>query len=483
MKATDFRPEHFEKGQGFNRNDFNAYVQASEKLARTLYTKYLPSVAVGLVLGLLFSQGVGGIAGNVLAIVCIFAGLIVGGIFNAKAGKAANALAQRLGITKADVAIARRHVKNGTYAWRGSETDTVCDEDQVQAGEAAPVLDEPQPVPALPEKPMRAVWATALLAVSWFLLAWFQMRFSQTLLTSSSAYICLSAALLGTGVHLLTKKELRWRLVGGGIGLASSLLLASSEFVARRVQQLGRKFSFSLLFSFRDLNYMRIFSNVLLAVLLCLGAALVFSALRRGLGKKQARLCGVMAGGVYLLVRLLPRLQMLQLMFSRLGREYSMIQILSQEIFPALLAALTICFVCMVAYALCHMPQTRVKLRGIGLVWAWLALAGSLFTIFIIFRVGTLGARAAGIRGVFAFQLILGLSALLGYALLLCKRHVGLYFILLGVGLMLGAQVVNALSNIRSVSGPQQLISALLGAVNPLFAWLAVRAGKAPGEP
>ena len=160
-----------------------------------------------------------------------------------------------------------------------------------------------------------------------------------------------------------------------------------------------------------------------------------------------------------------------------------MIQILSQEIFPALLAALTICFVCMVAYALCHMPQTRVKLRGIGLVWAWLALAGSLFTIFIIFRVGTLGARAAGIRGVFAFQLILGLSALLGYALLLCKRHVGLYFILLGVGLMLGAQVVNALSNIRSVSGPQQLISALLGAVNPLFAWLAVRAGKAPGEP
>ena len=479
MKATDFRPEHFEKGRSFNRKDFNAYVQASEKLAKTAYTRYLPSVAVGLILGLLFSRGVGGFGGNILALVCIFAGLIVGAVFNVKAGKAVNALAQSLGISKADVARAREHVKNGTFAWTGGGEEESQEAVPAPADIPTAVLGGNQAVPSMPEKPMRAVWAAVLAAVGWFLLAVIQLRFGRALLSSSAAYICLASAILGAAVYLLAQSGWKWRLAGAGTGLVSILLLASSEFVGNRLQVFGQRLSFSLFFSFRDPIYMRSLGNVVLAVLLCLAAVLLYTVLRKEEGKNRERLCGAIAGAVYLAARLLPRIRLLLSMFSHPGIPAR--QILTQQIYPVLTAALVIFLICMAIYALCHM-QTRVKLRGLGLVWAWLALAGSVFTIFLVIRVGAVSHRVAGIRvtGVYAHQLILGLSALIGYALLLCKRRVGLYFILLGVGLMLGAQLVSTLSNLGLGPGLNMLLSTLLGALNPLFAWLAVRAGETP---
>lgn len=122
MKATDFRPEHFEKGRNFNRADFDAYVRASADLTRTLYTKYLPCVLGGVIVGALLSKVIGGFVGNVLALICIFGGLILGGVFNARAAKSVNEIAQRMGITRNDVAQARRHLKNGTVAWSDDQS-------------------------------------------------------------------------------------------------------------------------------------------------------------------------------------------------------------------------------------------------------------------------------------------------------------------------------------------------------------------------
>ena len=117
MKATDFRPEHFEKGRGFNRADFDSYIEASANLTRTMYTKYFPCMIGGVVVGGLLSKLIGGFVGHMLALVCIFGGLILGGVFNAQAAKTVNEIAQRLGITKADLTQARKHVKDGTVAW------------------------------------------------------------------------------------------------------------------------------------------------------------------------------------------------------------------------------------------------------------------------------------------------------------------------------------------------------------------------------
>ena len=106
MKASDFRREHFANGRRFSQADFDAYIRASEKMTRTAFAAYLPSVGGGILIGLLLSNGVGGFVGNILAVVSIFAGLIVGGVFNIKASRAVNAAANRLGVTIADVAAA-----------------------------------------------------------------------------------------------------------------------------------------------------------------------------------------------------------------------------------------------------------------------------------------------------------------------------------------------------------------------------------------
>lgn len=122
MKATDFRPEHFENGRGFKSADFNAYILASEKLEKSMYSKYLPCVAGGIILSFFFSKGLGGFAGNIMAVLCIFGGLILGLIVNINSSKEVKEYAKRLGITNADVAQARKHIKAGTFAWTDAES-------------------------------------------------------------------------------------------------------------------------------------------------------------------------------------------------------------------------------------------------------------------------------------------------------------------------------------------------------------------------
>lgn len=154
---------------------------------------------------------------------------------------------------------------------------------------------------------------------------------------------------------------------------------------------------------------------------------------------------------------------------------------------PCLGPSLTVYLVCIAVWHLCRMPHTQVKLRGLGLVWAWLALLGSLAAMAITWRaaalVGPFGPSAPQISGIsvpFTFQMILAISALTGYALLLARRRVGLYVILLGTGLMLAAQAMQGVSAIGSRFAWALIIPALVGAVNPLLAWLAVCAGETP---
>jgi len=122
MKSTDFRPEHFPNGYNFNREVFNSYLLASDKLAKGMYTKYLPCVFGGIIISFFFSKGVGGFIGNILALVCIFGGLILGTAVNAKTSKEVKECAAKLGITNADVKQARKHLKEGTFAWTAGKS-------------------------------------------------------------------------------------------------------------------------------------------------------------------------------------------------------------------------------------------------------------------------------------------------------------------------------------------------------------------------
>lgn len=122
MKASDFRPEHFANGYNFNMQDFNAYIAASDKLNRDMYTKYLPCVFGGIIISFFFSKGMGGFVGNMLALVCIFGGLILGMVVNIKSSKAVKEYAAKLGITVKDVSQAKKHIKAGTVAWTAGKS-------------------------------------------------------------------------------------------------------------------------------------------------------------------------------------------------------------------------------------------------------------------------------------------------------------------------------------------------------------------------
>ena len=100
------------------------------------------------------------------------------------------------------------------------------------------------------------------------------------------------------------------------------------------------------------------------------------------------------------------------------------------------------------------------------------ALAYSLMIV-----TGATGMRNATVS---AAQLALMLCGLIGYIMLLCKRRVGLYMILIGAGALLGAQFASSLSVVIVGGGNQlvTLISSIVGACNPLFAYLAERAGE-----
>lgn len=151
MSAQVLKREHFEKGKSFSEEDFNAFMEASRDSVKAVYTRYLPSLAGGVLVSFLFSKGIGGFAGNMLGVACIFAGLILGGVLTKKATEPANALAAKLGITQSDVVKARRYLKNNTVAWRDPDTEKrAAPKDASPA--ASPVKAAAAPAPITPAK-------------------------------------------------------------------------------------------------------------------------------------------------------------------------------------------------------------------------------------------------------------------------------------------------------------------------------------------
>ena len=480
MKATDFRPEHFEKGQSFDREVFREYTEASADLAKGVYTGYLPCVAAGLLIALLLSKGVGGFAGNILAVVSCFAGLIAGGLVSGRKGRRVNELASRLGITKADVAAARRHVQNGTVAWTGGE-ELRTEKTAEPAGRMHTGGGEARPEP---EKPARALWAALLLAAGWLLLAGSFIVFTVNLSPSIYPFYVLTGAALGASAYLVYRGSAGLKIAGAALGLASGFLYADTAYGIQRLLSMAKHPTPGTLFPLRDPMFFRVlWRRGMLPAILCLAAALLLSFLRKRKDKAGARFCGLFSAAVFFASCV--GLQYGQLRYS-LGKNGPAGQLFNQLILPALLAAVALYAAFTLVRALCGMFSARVRLRGIGLVWAWIALLGGAAVIALCVYVGSVGPKAAGTR-VYSFQLITGISALTGYLMLLCRRRAGLWFILLGAGLMLLVQLTSGLMAIRMGSPVgaalrQQIVPAVLGALNPLFAALAVRAGETPEE-
>ncbi len=116
--SHSLRPEHFTNGQAFRRTDFDGWILASRKAARIALPCYLGAILAGGALSLVFSNAIGGVFGNVMALLCVFAGLLTGSALMKRAGRETAYYATRvLHISKQDIAAAREQMKRGTVVW------------------------------------------------------------------------------------------------------------------------------------------------------------------------------------------------------------------------------------------------------------------------------------------------------------------------------------------------------------------------------
>ena len=486
MIAIDMKREHFTNGQKFSELDFDAYIQASTRFAKTISTRYLPCVFGGILVSFLFSKGIGGFTGNMMAVLCIFCGLVVGGIFNMKAGRAVQDCAAKLGITKADVAIARRHMKNGTVAWSNGDVSPVAVTRAEPGTQVEHCQDEPRTMPqqeaeaqqvaALPETPARALWAVGFALAAWLLLLVLQSVFGPYTAFSADALYLAVAALIGAAAYLVTRSSLKYRLCGAGAGLLAALISALSVPITHNALLYGQRVNLVEMFRLRSALFINSIVPALLFILLSLGAALLVSVLYKKTDKKRVQLSGGAAAAVYFVCNLAKIFAYPQIYLGSLH----FINVFS-AVLGILADAVSLFLVCVAVYDLCNMPAGKVKLHGIGLVWAWLATAGMAVSLIAAISAGT-SSNPTTIT--YTAQFLLAAAGLAGYILLLCQRRVGLYVILIGTGVMLGAQLTTALVGV--VYGASRylplFISYILGSLNPLFAYLAVKSSRKAGK-
>lgn len=483
MSAIQLKREHFTNGRNFSKEDFERYLQASSDYQKSLYTRYLPSLAGGILVSFLFSRGVGGAVGNLMAVACIFAGLILGGVLSKPYITAAREIVAKLGITGKDAAAARKHAKEGTVAWSdapeadgGERTELQTTAPEVSATATEQAATEPKEW--TPErKPSRALWAAGGFALLWILPLLIQRVFSpRTSFCADALYFC-SLAVVAAGLYFICLPGVKRKLTGGALSIAGAVLIAFSTAVARNIKAYAYHIELGKLLSLRNLIVVSSLKSALLCVVFAVAAALLTGYLMRNRPfKKRYSAAGGVAAATYFLINSFLTLRMYWFQLGAYNaRHYA-------SIFSALiLDALCLYLVFLALGALGAMEHSRVRLQKIGLVWAWIALCAMSVALIVSIAAGN---ELAG-PGSYTTQYVLLAAGIAGYAMLLCRRRIGLYVILLGTGLLLGAQTLSILSGVfYGADGYGALLaSSILGGLNPLFAYLAVRAGKNIPDP
>ncbi len=320
----------------------------------------------------------------------------------------------------------------------------------------------------LAPKPDRALWAAGLLLLSWVLLFLIQGLFRGGLTYNSEAGFFISMALLGTAVFLICQQSIAHKCIGGAMGLLTTVLSAGNIY-ALQLQYKAMRFTLLDVLNFSSPVFWRGFLPTLFCSVLTLGAAALTDYLfKQRTERRRVIASSGIAAGVFFAFSLIRTLVQQGRVLGRMD----LLNIIS--IFIGLLADPMVLFLtALFLIKLCSMPRKELHLRGLGLAWAWIAVVGMFASLMILFVSGTAGAENVN----YTSGLLLAICGLAGYILMLCKRRIGFYLLVAGVALMLGSQFFAALTAIlyRSHQHTALFVGSILGAVNPLLAWLTVR--------
>lgn len=305
---------------------------------------------------------------------------------------------------------------------------------------------------------MRAIWTGVALVISWMLFWLIQGLFKDSPVVNHDTGHLLTIAMVGVAVYLVIQNGVRDWIAGGVLAFLSVCMASFNRYIFLMITHGEPEFSFHCIVD----------GLILLRTALVIGLAVLLAYLARKQNKPWFFSSAGAAAGIYFLFQLIQAIRMFWLPDSLEHRAADV-----AVRFIVLLARTAILWLAIqFARRLALMPRTPVRLRGAGLVWAWLVVVGmslSLLSLLLIRRNPVPMTDATGI--------LLALLGATGYILLLCHKRIGLYVLLAGIGLMLTAQFVNNLSH--HLYGARQYaplwIGSLIGGVNPLLGWLSVR--------
>ena len=117
---------HFDKGEQFDEMVFNDLAQALDKQKKNapkMLIAFFVSVAVMFTIGWWCSSFIGGFTGNMMSVfIYVFttpaAMVIASKLTQDESFKIVRSSMEKLNINNKDIAAARKHLKNGTYAWQ-----------------------------------------------------------------------------------------------------------------------------------------------------------------------------------------------------------------------------------------------------------------------------------------------------------------------------------------------------------------------------
>lgn len=118
MKLTDLKREHFPNGQTFSKKALDDYIAAKVRVNKDFFTRYLLSLAVGVVAGFLVLMLVPtGFLRIFLSMLAVMIAAMVGTRMTGQALENLKTQSQKVNISRKDMRIAKQHLRNGTVAW------------------------------------------------------------------------------------------------------------------------------------------------------------------------------------------------------------------------------------------------------------------------------------------------------------------------------------------------------------------------------
>lgn len=121
MKLTDLKREHFPNGQAFSKKALDQYLAAKQQVQKDFVSRYLLSIAVGVVAGFLVLTFVpDGFLRIFLAMLAVMIAAMVGTRLTSQTLENLRVQSQKVNISRKDMRAAKAHLKNGTTAWQAA---------------------------------------------------------------------------------------------------------------------------------------------------------------------------------------------------------------------------------------------------------------------------------------------------------------------------------------------------------------------------